>query len=69
MRKYIEIDNSGNILRYGVCSTKAFLSRKESGEKIVEVDSIQKGMDNNQKYINGKIVERTEAEMAAMAEK
>ena len=45
MKKYIQYDKTGKILRYGVCSNVSFAHKLAEGQKLIEPERLELGMD------------------------
>lgn len=60
MRRYTICNGEGKILRSGVCTTASFEKKANDGEFIIE----DFGNDVTQKVVDGKIVDKSPAEMA-----
>ena len=60
MKRYVEYNDNGNILRFGVCSTKTFNKKQMEGEHILEYfGEMSKKIDLLQKVFEGKIIDKT----------
>ena len=60
---YVIYDENGNILKYGVCSKEKYKTRKESGERIMQIDIYEDELDIIKKVVNHRLVDKTSDEI------
>jgi hypothetical protein len=51
--KFVVFDKNGNILRYGIAPKRDMVAQARTGESVMEVKRLERGMDLTHKVVKG----------------